>query len=138
PHARRRGSHPGRLRRRDHPGAVLSPRRRRSVFHDGLARGPLLSDAPVGIMIVVTFFVVLILARYNSLKLTRSFTELPRCAADGEPGTAGAAGTALHRPGHHRQGYRLGSAPSAWTLRPRCSCNVAVPCSVSQMTRRGR
>jgi hypothetical protein len=34
-----------------------------------------------GIMIVLTFFVVLIPYRDSSPKLTRSFTELPRCAA---------------------------------------------------------
>lgn len=42
-----------------------------------------------GTMIVVTFFVVLIPYRDSSPKLTRSFTELPRRAADGEPGVAG-------------------------------------------------
>jgi hypothetical protein len=34
--------------------------------------------APVGSMIVVTFFVVLIPCCDSSLKLTRSFTELPK------------------------------------------------------------
>src|SRR6185437_16897820 len=42
-------------------------------------------------MIVITFFVVLILCSDSSLKLTRSFTELPRSAADGAPETTATA-----------------------------------------------
>jgi hypothetical protein len=52
--------------------------------------------APVGSMIVVTFFVVVIPCSDSSPKLPRSFTELPHCVTGGEPGTVGAAATSRH------------------------------------------
>jgi hypothetical protein len=45
-------------------------------------------------MIVLTFFVVLIFGRDNSLKLSRSFTELLHYVPDEEPGTTDAAAAA--------------------------------------------
>ena len=50
-----------------------------------------LRASPVGSMIMVTFFVVLIPYRDSSPKLTQSFAELPYCVTGGKSGTTGAA-----------------------------------------------